>query len=651
MQPISDFAAFDRDNTYYGSDLGAVIDGDVTRFKVWSPCSYCVFINLYADGEGQNLIETLPMRRIENGVWYIEFERSLDGTFYTYTFEYDMRRFEARDVYAKACGINGERGAVVELSSTNPVGWESSSRIKLQNPTDAVICEAHVRDFSSGEYSGVSAEHKGKFLAFTEKNTTCGSSKTCLSHLKELGITHVQLLPIFDFFTVDEAHPEKKQYNWGYDPKNFNCPEGSYSTDPFDPKCRIKELKQLIMALHNEGIGVVMDVVYNHTYQTLDSPFQIAMPFYYHRTKNGVFTNGSGCGNETASDHKMMQKYIVDSVLYWANEYKLDGFRFDLMGLIDIDTVNLIRDKLNEIDPAILMYGEGWTGGESALNSHRLCYKFNSYDFGRVGLFNDNLRDALKGSAFHSSDRGYVSGNFYTTTTVKRGLVGSVPHYMITGNNEACWAYEPTQAINYVEAHDNMTLWDKLTVSAKSDYSAEQRRDMDKLCAAAVILAQGVPFLQLGQEFLRSKPRLFPAGQSPKSDGDAFEWDSYNKPDFTNSVRWEQKDVNRDVFDYYRALIRLRLSHPLFRLPNKALAEEYISFPDSGDFNIIIERLSNADETLLLILNPYTEERTVYFDGKFTTLLDKSGKHDRSVLDCKLIAPPLSATVLKQIKE
>ena len=641
MEVISNFDEFDKYNTYYGNDLGAIIDGDVTRFKVWSPCSYCVFINLYADGEGQNLIETLPMRRIENGVWYIEFTRNLDGYFYTYTYEYDMKRFESIDVYAKACGVNGMRGAIIDLSSTNPDGWENHKRPTLASPTDAVIYETHVRDFSIDPSSGVSLQNRGKFLAFTEKGTKCENSFTCLSHLKALGITHVQLLPIFDFCTVDEACPEKKQYNWGYDPKNFNCPEGSYSTDPSDPKCRINELKQLIMALHEAGIGVIMDVVYNHTYHTEDSPFHLAQPYYYHRTKIGKFTNGSGCGNETASDHKMMQKYIIDSILYWAKEYKLDGFRFDLMGLIDIDTINIIRDKLNEISPQILMYGEGWTGGESALNSTKLSYKFNSYSFGRVGLFNDNLRDAVKGSTFDSHNKGYVSGNFYETTIV---LVGSVPHHQIDGYQEACWAYEPTQTINYVEAHDNLTLWDKLSVCAKHDFTEEERVLMDKLSAAIVLFAQGIPFIQLGQDFLRSKPKV-----SPQNDEDLFEWDSYNKPDYTNSIKWDRKNIYKSVYNYYRALIKFRRNHSLFRLSSKSDVERKISFPDSGDFNIIIERLSDESETLYLIINPYTEQRTVRINDSYKIIFDKDGNEQDGTFYDSFTADPLSACVLKKV--
>lgn len=644
MEVISNFEEFDKYNTYYGNDLGAIIDGDVTRFKVWSPCSYCVFINLYADGEGQNLIETLPMRRIENGVWYIEFTRNLDGYFYTYTYEYDMKRFESIDIYAKACGVNGMRGAVIDLSSTNPDGWENHKRPTLDSPTDAVIYETHVRDFSIDSSSGVSLQNRGKFLAFTEKGTKCENSYTCLSHLKALGITHVQLLPIFDFCTVDEAHPEKKQYNWGYDPKNFNCPEGSYSTDPSDPKCRIRELKQLIMALHEAGIGVIMDVVYNHTYHTEDSPFHLAQPYYYHRTKMGKFTNGSGCGNETASDHKMMQKYIIDSILYWAKEYKLDGFRFDLMGLIDIDTINIIRDKLNEINPQILMYGEGWAGGESALNSTKLSYKFNSYSFGRVGLFNDNFRDAIKGSTFDSYNKGYVSGNFYETTVVKRGLVGSVAHPQIDGYQEACWAFEPTQSINYVEAHDNLTLWDKLSVCAKHDFNEKERVLMDKLSAALILFAQGIPFIQLGQDFLRSKPKV-----SPQNDDDIFEWDSYNKPDYTNSIKWDRKNTYKSVYNYYRSLIKFRRNHSLFRLSSKSEIERKISFPDSGDFNIIIERLSDESETLYLIINPYTEQRTVRINDSYKIVFDKDGNEQNDIFYDSFTAEPLSACVLKKI--
>ncbi len=646
MDVISNFEEFDKYNTYYGNDLGAIIDGDITRFKVWSPCSYCVFINIYADGEGQNLVESLPMRRIENGVWYIEFARSLDGYFYTYTYEYDMKRFEGTDVYAKACGINGKRSAVVDLGTTNPDGWEEHKRPKLNSHTDAIIYEAHVRDFSIDPSSGVSEQNRGKFLAFTEKKTTCGSSATCLSHLKALGVTHVQLLPIFDFCTVDEAHPEKREYNWGYDPLNYNCPEGSYSTNPYDPKCRIRELKQLIMSLHEAGIGVVMDVVYNHTYFTEKSAFHLAQPYYYHRTKMGRFTNGSGCGNETASDHKMMQKFILDSVLYWAKEYKLDGFRFDLMGLIDIDTVNLIRDKLNELDPSILMYGEGWTGGESALNATKLSYKFNSYSFGRVGLFNDNLRDAVKGSTFDTANKGYVSGNFYETTIVKRGLVGSVPHHDIDGYMEACWAFEPTQAINYVEAHDNLTLWDKLSICG-AEFSDAERIAMDKLSAALVMFSQGIPFLQLGQDFLRSKPK--PNVPADAKLNERYEWDSYNSPDFTNSIKWQQKDENKAVFNYYRALIRFRKAHPLFRLSNKQEIDQRISFPDSGDLNIIIERLEGEDETLYLVVNPYTEKRTTHIGVSYRIIFDELGNEGEEILNSEVTVPPLCAIVLKQV--
>lgn len=359
---------------------------------------------------------------------------------------------------------------MVNFKTTNPEGWDKVKKPKCRNACDAVVYECHVRDFSADSSSGVAPEHRGKYVAFADKGTKYQGVNTCIEHLKELGITHVHLLPVEDYATVDESKPWLNQYNWGYDPKNFNCLEGSYSTDPYDPKCRIREFKQLVMALHENGIGVVMDVVYNHTYYTEESAFERSFPYYYHRIRNdGSFSNGSGCGNETASNHMMMRKFMIDSLRFWATEYKIDGFRFDLMALHDIETVNIIRDELNKIDPQILMYGEGWTGGESPLPADRLAYKWNSYQFGRVGLFNDNIRDSIKGGTFNPYDKGFVSGNRNAASTLRRGIAGSVPHYQINDAKEACWAFEPTQAVNYCEAHDNNTLWDKLCISAKND--------------------------------------------------------------------------------------------------------------------------------------------------------------------------------------
>ena len=645
------YEQFDRDNNYIGNDLGAVIFEEKTHFKTWSPLATGVYLNLYLDGDGDNKIETVPMEMLEHGVWYVEIMRNCDGLFYTYSFEFNHKhRQETIDIYAKACGVNGERGAVVDFNTTNPYGWDKVKRPKCKNACDAVIYECHVRDFSSDATSGVPREHRGKFLGFCHPMTKFDGTSTCIDHLKELGVTHVQLLPVADYQTVDESNPHKAQYNWGYDPKNYNCLEGSYSTDPEDPKCRIKEFKELVMTLHKNGIGVIMDVVYNHTYFTEESAFEKSFPYYYHRiTNDGKFSNGSGCGNETASNHLMMRKFMIDSLNFWAKEYKVDGFRFDLMALHDIETINIIRDELNKIDPQLLMYGEGWTGGESPLSADKLAYKWNSYQFGRIGLFNDNIRDSIKGGTFNPYDKGFISGNKNAAGTLRRGIAGSVPHPQINDAKEACWAFEPTQAINYCEAHDNNTLWDKLQMSAKN-YSPEARMQMDKLAAAIIFMSQGVPFIQLGQDFLRSKPRILKDGEVP-DEVNIYSHDSYNAPDFTNSIKWNTKKDNYEVFSYYKALIRLRKSSPLFRLSTKEEVASYLHFLDTGDYNFIMFKLENDKECYIIALNPYSEDR--YFNlpqGRFYLRLDESGKMNKFAVEGSVVCPALSAVAYKKIK-
>ncbi|HCJ41178.1 MAG TPA: type I pullulanase [Ruminococcus sp.] len=650
-----DAAEIDKKYYYDGDDLGANIigeDKDRTVFKTWSPLATGVYLNLYLDGEGDNLIETVPMEKLDKGVWYVELFRSCDGLFYTFSYEFENahNRLETIDIYAKACGVNGNRGAVVDFSATDPDGWEKVEKPKCENACQAIVYECHVRDFSIDESSGVCPEHRGKFLGFTHSRTRCGKSETCLDHLKELGITHVHLLPVADYATVDEAHPEKKQYNWGYDPKNYNCLEGSYSTDPADPKCRIREFKELVMTLHKNGIGVIMDVVYNHTYYTADSSFEKAFPKYYHRTRrDGSFSNGSGCGNETASDHLMFRKYMIDSLKFWATEYKVDGFRFDLMALHDIETVNIIRDELDKIDPQLLMYGEGWTGGESPMPADKLAYKWNSYDFGRVGLFNDNIRDSVKGGTFNPYDLGFISGNRNTASILRRGIAGSVPHYQIHDASEACWAFEPTQAVNYAEAHDNHTLWDKLKISGSNHYSPADLIKMDRLAAAIIILSQGMPFLQLGQDFLRSKPQKLNEGERP-NEANIYSHNSYNAPDFTNAIKWDKKNKYRCVFNYYKALIKVRKSSRLFRLADKGAVERHLQFLDTGDYNLVVWKLEDDKECFVIALNPYLEER--YFNlpwGIFYRRLDEFGFINEEEQSGYVRCAPLSATVFKRI--
>lgn len=623
-----DFNQIDRDFFYDGNDLGVTITEEKTTFKTWAPVANCVFINLYQDGEGSNLIESLPMTKIDKGIWYIDFFRSLDEVFYTYTFDYNNEKRETIDIYAKACGVNGLRGAVVDFKTTNPKSWVNDKSPKCKTSCDAIIYETHIRDFSIDITSGVTKKNRGKYLAFTESHTRYLGVNTCLSHLKELGITHVHLLPTFDFKTTDEAHPELNQFNWGYDPLNYNIPEGSYSSDPYNPKTRIIEFKKMVMALHQQGIGVIMDVVYNHTFDTEDSSFHKSFPFYYHRERDGWFSNGSGCGNELASERLMVRKYIIDSLIHWVTEYNIDGFRFDLMGLIDTETINIVRDKLNEINPNILMYGEGWAGGEPALEASKLAYKWNSYNFGRVGLFNDNIRDAIKGGVFNAYDTGYVSGNLNTTGIIKRSIVGSINHHMLTDANEACWAYAPTQTINYTEAHDNYTLWDKISVSAKH-YTLDERIRMDKLAGAIVILSQGVPFIQLGQDFLRSKPKILKAGETFPNKDLIYDSNSYNSPDETNSIKWNKKAENYGVFKYYKALIAVRKEYSELRMSNNEDVNQYLSFFDTGDSNIIGFTVEGKKTTLAIIFNPYTETKTVKLPAgnEYAIRLDPNGKN------------------------
>lgn len=651
MLGINDYAEFDRRYAYDGDDLGAVYRDGKTVFKAWSPLATGVYLNLYLDGEGLNLVETVPMEPLDKGVWWVELMYKAEDVYYTFSFEFDNRsRTETIDIYARACGVNGKRGYLIDLRRTDPEGWDKVQRPVCESPCDAVVYECHVRDFSIDASSGVPDEDRGHFAAFTKSGTRCEGVATCLDHLKELGVTHVQLLPVFDYATVDESKPHKAQYNWGYDPLNYNCLEGSYSNDARDPKSRIAEFKKLVMTLHKNGIGVIMDVVYNHTYFTEESAFHKSFPYYYHRLdKQGRVSNGSGCGNETASDHLMYRRFMINSLKFLATEYKLDGFRFDLMALHDIETVNIIRDELNKFDPSLLMYGEGWTGGESPLPADKLAYKWNSYSFGRVGLFNDNIRDAVKGGTFNPYDIGFVSGNCNAWSVLRRGLAGSVPHWQLGDTGEACWAYEPSQAVNYCEAHDNHTLWDKLSICAKH-FSREERVKMDKLSAALILLAQGMPFLQLGQDFLRSKPRILKEGEED-NEVSRVSHNSYNAPDYTNSIKWNEKARNIDVFTYYKMLIRLRRSEPLLRLRTKEDIGSKLRFLETGDNCFIAMKLEDGENCLVCLFNPYTEQR--YFElpqGRFFIRLDEQGKVNRFPLSGGVQVPPISAVVYKRVK-
>ncbi len=591
---------------HYDGELGAVYHPDGTVFRVWAPTACQVWLVIYPSGSEGSGIE-IPMAKDVQGTWTAELEGDRHGLYYNYKVQVNGIIQEAVDPYAKACGVNGLRGMVVDLARTNPPGWEKLERPPLARFADAVIYEISVRDMSSHPRSGVM--YPGKYLGLAERYTRGpGGIWTGLSHLVELGVTHIQLMPCYDFATIDESHSPSKEYNWGYDPLNYNIPEGSYSTDPFRGEVRILEFKQMIKALKEAGIRVNMDVVYNHTYYTVNSNLNKLVPGYYYRQDCwGNFSNGSGCGNELATERSMVRKLIIDSVRYWAREYKIDGFRFDLMGLIDIPTINEIRMALNEIDTSIMMYGEGWTGGSSPLPDHLKSLKCNVRQLPGTGVFNDDLRDGLRGHVFHAGDPGFASGGPGREESVKFGIVGAGYHdqvdYQRVAYSKGPWAAEPAQSINYAEAHDNLTLWDKLQASCPGA-DEETLIAMHKLCGALVLTFQGIPFLHGGMEFLRTKY------------GDH---NSYQSPDEVNWMDWERKYRYREVFEYYRGLIALRKAHPAFRMGTADEIRHHLRFLPTapGLVAYMLRDHANGDpwETIVVIFNADSQERKVSLPG------------------------------------
>ncbi len=587
MNKIIGSKFFDSAFEYEGDDLGAVYTKEETKFKVWAPTASEVALNLYEQGDGDNLIETIPMKLEEKGVWFCSVKEDLNGIYYTYSIKVDNKTNETVDLYAKTTGVNGNRGMVVDLASTNPEGFENDVRPAFSNPTDAVIYEIHVRDLSADASSGI--QNTGKFIGFTETGTTNSDGlATGIDHIKDLGVTHVQILPSYDYATVDESKLDTPQFNWGYDPKNYNVPEGSYSTDPFHGEMRIKEMKQMIQAFHENGIRVNMDVVYNHTFNIDDSWYQKTVPDYYYRKVGENYSNASGCGNETASDRAMARKYIVDSVVYWAKEYHIDGFRFDLMAVHDIETMNAIRAALDKIDPSIMVYGEGWTGGDCAIPSSQQALKANVAQIDRVGAFSDDIRDAIKGSVFEPEDKGFISGKSGMEENIKFGVVAGVSHPQVQAAKEdgssKCWVAQPGQSINYISCHDNLTFWDKLALSNAAD-SEETRIKMTKLGSAIIMTSQGVAFFQAGEEMLRSKPLETAAG--------GYDENSYASPDSTNSIKWDNKSNVTDTYEYYKGLIAFRKAHNALRMTTAEDIQNHLSFMTGLDANVVGYTISN----------------------------------------------------------
>lgn len=573
-----DFPTFSNDK----SELELSIDDSGTHFRVWSPEAESAVVLIYNSDRNSSPVDTLEMKRANGGTLTASVPEKLYGKFYTFRVKINGKWLkETPGVWAKALGTNGERAAIIDFSKTNPQGWESDNGPAVNSITDAVIYEMHHRDMSMHPSSGI--VHKGKFLALTEAGThNPNGSKTGIDHLKELGITHVHILPSFDYNSVDESNLQLNNYNWGYDPVNYNAPEGSYSTDPANPSARIFEMKRMIKSLHDAGIGVIMDVVYNHTATNDDSNFSLTAPGYYYRHKaDGSYSDASACGNETASERKQMRDFILNSVKYWAKEYHIDGFRFDLMAIHDIETMNLVAEELKRINPNIIIYGEGWTAGDSPLPVEKRALKENVSKMKGIAVFSDDIRDAVKGHYSSAADRGFATGKPGLEETVKIGVVASTAHPQVDfskGNNSKfAYASSPGQIINYVSCHDDLNLTDKLAASMPES-TEDERIKADKLAQTIVFTSQGTPFITAGEEFFRSKKGVH---------------NSYKSPDSINAIDWNNKDKYADLFEYYRQLIKLRKSHPAFRMTSAKDVADNIVFDKVGQQNIVSYSINN----------------------------------------------------------
>lgn len=621
---VTDYQAYAANldkSAYSGNDLGASYSKKATTFKVWSPNAASVRVNIFehgSDNEGDagSIMSRAMSLDKTTGVWSVTINGDLLNKYYTYSVTHGKTTKETADVYAKACGVNGQRSMVVDLSTTNPEGWENDKHVLVQNQTDASVWEISVADFSSSESSGVSEANRGKYLAFTEEGTTVngvqGASSTCVDYLKKLGVKYVQIMPFYDFGSVDESKNIMDQYNWGYDPVNYNCPEGSYSTNPKKGEVRIKECKQMIQALHNAGIGVIMDVVYNHTY-TSDSWLQRTVPNYYYRMNNdGTFSNGSGCSNDTASEHLMFRKYMIDSVTYWASEYHIDGFRFDLMGLHDVTTMNSIRTALDNLyadgsGSQILMYGEAWDMATNCDEGTVLASQKNLKQLSdRIGAFDDTIRDAIKGST-GGTDGAFVQKGS-RRANLKTGIAGQ-------SDTTTGWANVPSQCVTYASCHDNLCLYDKLVGSVYGADGKYRKRYEDlvatnKLSAAIVITSQGIPFSLGGEEFCRSK------------DGDENSYASSRKE---NMLDWENVDLYSDVIEYYRGLYKIRDAFAAFSDSTAATANSltYLSDVPKGVMGYTINNTESGKwSQMCVIFNGSDSAQNVTAKGDWVVLAD-----------------------------
>lgn len=639
-------AAFEAAYTYAGDDLGATWSAEETIFKVWAPTAKEVTLNLYKTGEdgAEDLLESEAMSLLEQGVWYLKKAGDWNGVYYTYTVLHDSKLIETGDPYAKSTGANGKRAMILNMESTNPEGWD-----KDENPnkacgiTDAVIYELHVRDFTIDEDSGV--KNKGKYLGLTEYGSENSAGEyTGLTYLQRLGVTHVHIMPMYDFGSVDELS-DKEQYNWGYDPVNFNVPEGSYATDAMDGSVRVREVKEMVKALHENGMSVVMDVVYNHVYDPETFSFNVLVPKYFSRTNDyGEYSNGSGCGNDTATERTMVKKYIVDSVSYWVEEYHVDGFRFDLAGLIDTVTMNEIIAAVHEKHPDVIFYGEGWTMDTIMTKSgYSLTTQDNLSQVLGFAMFNDTFRDYVRGVNGKISDGGYVSGNVGNGITLLNSILGR-PY----------WSKEPTGVINYNACHDNNTLFDKLTLANGAE-NLEQNIQKNKFAAAVLFTSQGTPFMMSGEELLRSKPKDGADIQGTAAK-DSFDSNSYKSGDKVNEIKWGNlKDgVYKDVYEYYQGLIAFRKKHGGLRMTSSADIDKYITFAEGLPQNIMAFTVDGSykgeeAQALYVIYNPTASaveldipagDWKIYVNSQYAGIDSLGGARDKVTIE------PYSAMVL-----
>lgn len=646
---------FENLYTYQGV-LGAIYTKECTQFVIWAPTASEVELILYGkNGNVTNKSDVLKIKMIKakKGIWQWTQSGDLADTYYNYLVTVDGKTNEVVDPYAKAVGVNGKCGMVVDLAATNPEGWEDDKRPQLNAVTDAMIYEMHIRDFTI-ELDYGKEHYNGKYEGIWRESAMPSNAniKTGMAHLLELGVNTVQIMPTFDYDSVDETKLDVPQFNWGYDPQNYNVPEGSYATDPYDGSVRISQFKQLIYEMHQKGIKVIMDVVYNHTSKVIDSNLNLAVPGYYYRSNpNGTFSNGSGCGNETASERTMVNKFIVDSVTYWAEEYHIDGFRFDLMGVHDQNTMLTIREALDKIDDSIIILGEGWTGGPSALSKEKQSLKkYISKAFGnkQIAAFSDDMRDGLRGHVFTPEEAGFLQGEAGFEETIKFAIVAATAHaqidYSKVKGSSKPWAMQPYQTITYASCHDNFTLWDKLKTT-RPLASKEELLAMNKIAAAVVYTSQGIPFMLSGEEFARTKVN---------EDGTLNE-NSYHASDKVNAIGWQRKFENIKLYEYYKGLIQLRSNHPVFRLNTSAQIQKSLKFMAVNKANVIAYTLTCEPEIkepwqqIVVAFNTNKEAVEVtlpYQNWVIVVNKEKAGIHKlEEINNGKLILPAQSACV------